>query len=140
MPSPQLLIYTLHEEGKINMGYLVENKLLGGLSQVLGAGVDVAVSESFRMSAADSLNFVARVTAADFTVGAGITATIEESFDGTNWVATGKSVAITAAGIFEMSLNADDTEIPLAPQCRVTVVTTAGSAVTITAVHITRRY
>jgi hypothetical protein len=122
------------------MGYAVEDKLLREENQAIGnSAINQVISDVFRMSDEDALNFICRVTSSVTTVGSGITATLQESFDGSNWVATDKTVAITGNGVFEMAVNAFDAESPLAPQCRVVITTAADAVTTITNIHITRR-
>lgn len=128
------------------MSYVAKNELLNGASQAVTASQTAkVVSNVFRITAQDSLNFLCRVKAASTTVAAAITAKLQESWDGTNWEAVGNraQVSITADGTFEISLVATDTsdaaQLPLWPQARVVIDTGAGDAVTITEVWVTKR-
>ena len=119
-------------------GYTAKEELLGATTQTLGASVTAqAVTGEFRFSNPDSLNELVDVRAASVTVGGGITAKLQDSWDKSTWFDV-KSVAITADGSFQIRTNvqttADQAVLPTRTFGRVVVTTGAASAVSITRV------
>lgn len=111
--------------------------VISNSSVVIGASQsNVPVTLEFPVSAGGALHFVAKISAASVTVGAGITAKLQTAING-DWEDS-KTVSITGNGNFYIKLLAeaagDQTYLPLLNKCRVVVTTTAGSAITVTAV------
>lgn len=128
-------------------GYTSKNEQLRGASVVIGASAtDTVVSNVFRLSQMDSLNFLCIVKAASVTSTTGITAKLQHSHDGgTTWADVGNraQATIAANGNATISIVATDSsdaaQLPLWTLGRVVVSTGADDAVTITEVWVAKR-
>lgn len=131
-------------------GHYAKNQILVtalGAGKVLGASeTATVVSREFRISAADSLNFRMAIKVSTVTVAAAVTAKLQHSWNGgTTWAAVGNraQVAITADGVFEISLVATDTsdaaQLPLYPLARLVCDTGGGDAVTFDEIWVVHR-
>lgn len=127
-------------------GYSFKNELIRGSSVTIGASAtNTVVSNVFRITASDSLYFLAKLKSTTTTSTTGITAKLQESYDGSTWEDVGNraQVTITTNGTWEISLIATDSsdaaQLPLWPLGRLVVSTGADDAVTITECWISRR-
>ena len=123
-------------------GYKISSSyLLLQTSQVLGAAVTAQpVTQNFGITEGDSLQTSITVVCTDVTAGAGITAKLQDSYDGGTTWEDACSVAVTADGHFEIVHNVAEGDVdPLWNVARVVVTTGAGSAVTVDAVYVSRR-
>jgi hypothetical protein len=115
--------------------------LLKGVNQVIGASeTNTVVSEKIRIH--NPGRIVMDITAASGTYSAGITAKIQDSYDGLTWFTKGSAgnVALTSDTTFQINLleqvAGDQAELPLKPHVRVVVTSGAGDAVTITSIWV----
>lgn len=127
-------------------GYKFKNVVKDGASQVVGASAtNQVVSNVFPMSTQDSLYFLAKIVCTTVTAAAGITAKLQESWNGATWEDVGNraQVSVTTDGNFEISILATDSsdaaQLPIWALGRIVVTTGAGDAVTVTEVWISRR-
>lgn len=129
-------------------GYSLRDVLLNGSSVTLGASeTDTVVSNTFSLSAADSLEFKVRIKTSSTTVTTAITANLQhqwEESEGFADVGNQAQVSITGDGWFEFKMSVhnstDEAQLPIAPLGRVVVSSGTSDAVTIDKVLITRRY
>lgn len=122
-------------------GYQVKNYLLNGAAQSVGASATAqAVTPTFTITAGDSKNLLVKVVASGVTSTTGITAKLQDSFDGgTTWEDAGE-VDITTDGNFEIEHDAGEaTTGVLWNLGRVVATTGTGDAVTVDAVYVSRR-
>ena len=125
-------------------GYKYKNVVLSGQSQTV-ANATAAVTAPFGMSTQDSLYFLCKVVVASVTAGSGITAKLQESYDGSTWEDVGNraQVSVTGNGAFEISMIATDTsdaaQLPIWPLCRVAVTAASDATATVTEVWVSRR-
>ena len=124
-------------------GYGIYEFLERETSITLGASETTQITAPFKISAADSLFMLIRVTASAVTLNTAITAKLQHSWDGgTTWAETGSDdqVSITGNGTFEIAHNHENTNSQqLYPLARVVITTGITDAVTADSVLITRR-
>lgn len=110
------------------------------LPQIVGASqTDLAISSTFPISHAGSLNLLVALQFSGVTAGAGITAKLQSSATEENWL-DANSVSVTANGWFYIRINiqvsADQAKLPLCNLGRIVLTTGAGSAATVDAIYI----
>ena len=110
------------------------------LPQTVGASqTNLAVSSTFTISHAGSLNLLVALQLSAVTAGAGITAKLQSSATEEDWL-DGNSVSVTGNGWFYIRMNvqvsADQAKLPLGNLGRIVLTTGAGSAATIDAIYI----
>ena len=111
---------------------------------VVGASqTNAPISLTFSVSKAGSLNILVAIQCSSVTAGAGITAKLQSSVTGADWL-DGNSVSVTGNGWFYIRMNievsADQAKLPLADLGRVVLTTGAGSAATIDAVYVVQAH
>jgi hypothetical protein len=111
---------------------------------VIGASqTNTPISLTFSVSKAGSLNILVAIQCSAVTAGAGITAKLQSSVTGADWL-DGNSVSVTGNGWFYIRMNievsADQAKLPLADLGRVVLTTGAGSAATIDAVYVVQAH
>lgn len=129
----------------MSTGYIVKDLLLRG-AEVTVANATTVVSSEFNPGAEGSLNLLVKVVADTVTAGSGVTAKLQESYDGGNtWEDVGNraEVSVTGDGAFEISLISTDTsdaaQLPLWPKCRVAVTAASDATATVTHVYVALR-
>ena len=94
---------------------------------------------SFRVSHSGSLNFLLGIKCSGVTAGAGITAKLQSSLTGVDWL-DGNSVSVTADGWFYIRMNVqtsgDQAKLPLGDVARLVLTTGAGSSVTVDSIYV----
>lgn len=110
------------------------------LPQTVGASqTNLAISRTFPISHAGSLNLLIALQLSAVTAGAGITAKLQSSATEEDWL-DGNSVSVTGNGWFYIRMNvqvsADQAKLPLGNLGRVVLTTGAGSAATVDAIYI----
>lgn len=110
--------------------FVLKNATVGASETALPVTVPERVTHSSRA--------VVDLKASGFTVGAGITFKLQDSFDGVTWNDISAATSITAAGTYTLRYNPETavTYLPFRPMVRVVVTTGAGSAVTIDHVYM----
>jgi hypothetical protein len=124
------------------MAYKSENLKLDNTGKTLGASeTNTVVSESFRINDCRMLVvdfYVSAVT--DGGSDSSVTATVQSTSGGGNWVASKASAAITSTGWKSITLletvAGDQTYLPLRPIIRLVATTAAGDSLTITDVIV----
>lgn len=122
-------------------GYVPTRVIKAGDPVSLTASQTVVVTDTFRVTAEDSLNFLAifNVSAVSGTVDI----TLEHSADGSNWDAIAKTGTISGTGRTQFSLLAtlagDQASLPLRPLARFKLATGGGESITVTDIVIARR-
>lgn len=124
-------------------GYKLERRIIGEAAVTVGASATAELTDTFLRSAADSDITSIVATIASLTAGAGITLKLQGSWDnGTTWTDEA-TLALTTTGVKEIHYRAgwDGAAVkdPLPPLCRVVVTTTAGSALGVSQVLVSKR-
>lgn len=120
-------------------GYNVKEAILYGTSVSCSESSTTPITEVFKMSGADSKNFLMRITVSAITVGTAISVVLQDSPDGINW-STVKSTSISATTRYEQEVNLfNGTDTAMWPLARIVVTTGSGDSATISSCLITRR-
>jgi len=121
--------------------YDVVNILKGGVPvSVAASQTNSAISDVVQISSYNSGALVVELTISAITVAAAVTAKIQHSMDGTNFVDVGTpgNLALTTTGraVIDLwgPLAADAAVLPIRPYMRVVVTTGAGDSVTFSAI------
>ncbi len=116
----------------------VSNVTVVGASQT-----NAPISLGFAVSKAGSLNILIAIQCSAVTVGAGITAKLQSSVTGADWM-DGNTVSVSGNGWFYIRMNievsADQAKLPLGDLGRVVLTTGAGSSATIDAVYVVQAH
>jgi len=99
------------------------------------------VGQPFRVSHAGSLNVLIGIECSGVTAGAGITAKLQSSLTGSDWL-DGNSVSVTGNGWFYIRMNVqasgDQAKLPLGDVGRLVLTTGAGSAITVVSAYVSQ--
>lgn len=112
-----------------------------GQAQSIGASkTSVRVTRDYSVSPDGAIRHVVVIKASGVTSTTGITAKLQTSVDGSTWVDSSGTTAITTNGLAYIKLaiekSGDQTHLPLLPVARVVVSTGTGDAITIDSVKV----
>jgi hypothetical protein len=120
-------------------GFTVKEAILYGASVSCLASSTTPVTTILKVSGADSLNQLVRVTVSAITVTNAIAVVLQDSPDGSTW-STVKTTALSATTNYELELNVHNgSDTAMWPMMRVVVTTGVGDTATISSCLVTRR-
>jgi len=122
-------------------GYVPVRVIKDNAAQTLGASTTEVVSGPIRITAEDSLHFLA-IFKVSAVVGS-VDITLEHSIDGSTWDPIAKTETITGTGRTEFKLMAevatDQPSLPLRPIARFKLTTIGGESITLDDLIVARR-